>query len=1306
MIRPLRLLCAISTSLLCSVSYGQTLIPSNTIVTQNFNSIGTGATVALPDNWKMSSAGNAAAGWTDGSNVTTTTHTATSGIPSTGGRYNWATAGNTDRAIGFLTDAGYSAPNTITAYYRNNTGAAVNSLTIAFTVERYVVNTAFVSVAFSLSTDGVSFTSQPAGDISTTVFASGANAGTFANPQTVYKTLTINGLNIPLNGDVYLRWTFINADNINAQGLGLDDVSVFAGAATPTLAAQLRDILQVDNGVKNQFSEGDVIRYVTVIKNIGTGDANNVEINIPAPSNTTLVSGSIKTSALAKDDDFFTPFNTALTSGNVLFNDFGLPSPTVVSFGTTKNSGATTAGSMGVTDNGGSVMINTDGTFSYTPPAGFIGNDKFSYLASTGSLPDNDAVVTVAVGAAPTAAPDTYNVIGNVSISPNAAAGILSNDGGSILRITAVNGSAANLGAAITTTKGGNLMVNTDGSFTYNPPAGFEGNDNFTYTIDNGFAAQSTATVTLAVNGMVWFINNNAGAGGDGRLSAPFNSIGAFQVLNNGMGNNPAAHDNIFIYENATDYTGSITLLNGQKLIGQDATASLAVLTGYAVPAYSALLPTMNSGNGIIVNLTTTVTATNAINLSTGSSNIIRGVTVGNTTGSGINGNGFGTLTASDISITGSGQALNLTNGALNVAFNNLSSGSGTNGVWLTNISGTLTANGGAISGNSGTAFYVSGGNAIVTYAGAISQNTGGQRLINVQNRIGGAITLSGNLSSTGTSTGINIVSNTGGTIDLSGTNKTINTGINPAVTLNNNTGATINFSNGGLAITTTSGNGFTGTGGGTVNVTGPNNVVTSVTGIGVNIQNTTIGANGITFKSVSVNGGANGIILTGTGSNSFTVTGDGVNRFSGGTIQNSTGADGATAGNGIYLNNASNVFLNFMQLNDHQNNGIYGASVTNLFVNQLRFTGNLGSSNSGAFEESVIQLVNSGGNITVQNSRLDGGSYNGFLIRNTSGSSPSLNLNMSFDTVSIMQGSLADVRNTALQAIIGDGTANVNMHHNLLTYWWGNAIQVSIQNNATGTATINNNVASQTSGALAAAGGIWVNGGALTYTISNNTVNGTNGAAISADKGSYNKFMNGTISGNIIGTSGVTNSGSATGIAIFASHHGPGTTTTTINNNTIRQINGSANGAITVLMGDDVGFGDVGGGFFNVTITSNNIQESGTIVNSAQHGILVTSGVTSSGSLGGDNGVGCFNISDNSITNFNMGSASTAQNRIRINQRFHTTARFPGYGGTNNDNVALGVYLLGRNTASNYSVVNNVSAGGQGFIGGAACAQ
>src|ERR1051326_7902677 len=126
---------------------------------------------------------------------------------------------------------------------------------------------------------------------------------------------------------------------------------------------------------------------------------------------------------------------------------------------------------------------------------------------------------------------------------------------------------------------------------------------------------------------------------------------------NDGVDNNgthvfhPAANDNIFIYESSAAYVGPVTLLSGQKLIGQDATATLSTITGLSPGTGSASFPTMNSGNGTITKITS---AGNAINIST-ASNTIRGLTIGNTTGAGISGANFGTLTVSDTDINDTG---------------------------------------------------------------------------------------------------------------------------------------------------------------------------------------------------------------------------------------------------------------------------------------------------------------------------------------------------------------------------------------------------------------------------------------------------------------------------------------------------------------------------------------------------------------------------------------------------------------------------------------------------------------------------
>jgi len=242
----------------------QISISSTSPVTENYDGIGSSATASLPSNWKMSAAGTVA-DWTTGTNVTATTAAASSGSPTTGGIYNWATSAGTDRAIGFMTSGSYSSPNTILAYYRNNSGQIIDDITIAFDIERYRINTSTFSLAFFTSTDGSTWTSRSAGDISTSVFATGSSAYTFASPQVESKNFTITDFNIPLNGDFYLRWVFTNTGSTNSQGLGLDNVSVTATLISAPSASNLDYFTRSDNntvggGWTETETNSDVLR--------------------------------------------------------------------------------------------------------------------------------------------------------------------------------------------------------------------------------------------------------------------------------------------------------------------------------------------------------------------------------------------------------------------------------------------------------------------------------------------------------------------------------------------------------------------------------------------------------------------------------------------------------------------------------------------------------------------------------------------------------------------------------------------------------------------------------------------------------------------------------------------------------------------------------------------------------------------------------------------------------------------------------------------------------------------------------------
>jgi uncharacterized repeat protein (TIGR01451 family) len=374
----------------------------------------------------------------------------------------------------------------------------------------------------------------------------------------------------------------------------------------------------------------------------------------------------------------------------------------------------------GDADNDG--LADPGDTIRYTVTINAGGMDATG-VTFTDTVDPNTTFVPGSLTATPVAVDDSYSAAGNIRISV-AAPGVLGNDFAGV--------PAATITAPTTSAQGGNVSVAADGSFTYNPPAGYEGPDSFTYTLTNS-AGSNNGTVNITVSGMIWFIDNNAAActtlaGGCGRLTNPFSSLAAFAALNNGVGNNPAANDNIFVYESASDYAGPLTLLAGQRFFGQDATATLSSMTGVTPPAGSDPLPATNSANGTIVN----ITSGNAITVASG--NTLRGFTGGNST-TDITGTGFGTLTISEVTLNGTGRALNLSSGTLAASFGSISStNSATTGVSLTSVAGSLTTPSTTVSNPTGIGISVDTSSASLNFgttSATGSGNTGVSLLTN-----------------------------------------------------------------------------------------------------------------------------------------------------------------------------------------------------------------------------------------------------------------------------------------------------------------------------------------------------------------------------------------------------------------------------------------------------------------------------------------------------------------------------------------------------------------------------------------------
>ncbi len=292
------------------------------------------------------------------------------------------------------------------------------------------------------------------------------------------------------------------------------------------------------------------------------------------------------------------------------------------------------------------------------------------------------------VNVAPKAVNDTYpeTVVGNVSVnSALIAYSVLANDAYSAgAAITAFDATSANGGTVSMTTSGAGA-----GRFTYNPPAGFTGTDTFTYTLTSA-GGSSTATVSMPVAGMIWFVNN-AGSSGDGRLSSPFNTLAAFQAVNDGVGAHPKTGQSVFLYQSATAYAGPVTLLAGQKLVGQDSTSSLSTITGLTPGASSAAFPAMSPADGTATKITSSGTT---VTLATG--NTVNGLTLGSATTSALKGTTFGTLTVADVIVNTSGAAktIDLNTGVLAATFVSISASGGVNGIVLQNTTGSFTVAG------------------------------------------------------------------------------------------------------------------------------------------------------------------------------------------------------------------------------------------------------------------------------------------------------------------------------------------------------------------------------------------------------------------------------------------------------------------------------------------------------------------------------------------------------------------------------------------------------------------------------------
>ncbi|MHA4739924.1 Ig-like domain-containing protein [Dyadobacter sp. MSC1_007] len=408
-----------------------------------------------------------------------------------------------------------------------------------------------------------------------------------------------------------------------------------------------------------------------------------------------------------------------------------------------------------ITNNIGPAGASAGDELEYTVTITNGGPDPATATVFTETIDANTTLVPGSVKASPIAQNDSYSTIGNVGIDIDAGSGLFVND-------ISPAGTALSLNSTtnVTTAGGGTAVITAaTGAFKYEPKAGYTGNDTFTYEIQNGSGMTSTATVTITVgsgNNVIWFINSAGAAGGTGTLAKPFNNIADFEDINDdGAAFHPQNGHIVFLYSGS--YTGPLTLRNDQKLLGQGSTESILSFTGFAVPSGSDQLPTTTGTNASRPTITTTTGTINAINL--GTTNNIKGVNIGNTTGTKISGSSAGTLTISEVGLSGSGSSLNLSNKVLAASFSEVISTSATGSVSpikIASSTGSLAIPSGSISASSVPAIDIAGAAgkiALTVVLTSVSAN-GGNRGLALSNTTGSL-----QINGTGTTAG------SGGTI-------------------------------------------------------------------------------------------------------------------------------------------------------------------------------------------------------------------------------------------------------------------------------------------------------------------------------------------------------------------------------------------------------------------------------------------------------------------------------------------------------------------------------------------------------------
>jgi len=298
----------------------------------------------------------------------------------------------------------------------------------------------------------------------------------YATSTSATVTLTVNAVPLAVS-DAYTVEMNTVLTISSANGVLANDRDADGGTLTAV------KVTNPAHGAVTLSGDGS-FTYTPTTDYVGTDTFSYTTGDGGATSNPATVTVTVYARPLAVTDRYTTVAGQALTldaGTGVLMND---QAP----------NGAALSAQLTATVAHGTLTLTSDGAFTYTPTAGYIGTDSFSYTANDGFGTSDSATVTLTVLAIPVAADDVYAVPINGQLTVTAAAGVLRNDTDALGH--AVTASLASL------PQHGKVTLTSSGAFTYTPYTNYAGSDAFTYTASDGPAVSAPATVSLSVHAL------------------------------------------------------------------------------------------------------------------------------------------------------------------------------------------------------------------------------------------------------------------------------------------------------------------------------------------------------------------------------------------------------------------------------------------------------------------------------------------------------------------------------------------------------------------------------------------------------------------------------------------------------------------------------------------------------------------------------------------------------------------------------------------------------------------------------------